>query len=126
MGCSLKAVGEAFERECVFPVSFNILSIRKRKGHFSVSVSSGGIALPIHLVTKGCSNRALLGVAPGNSSSGSFQHSDCSFSYLSIYLFRATPVHMEVPRLDTTATVMQDPRGICDLTAHRNVRSLIH
>ena len=67
MGCSLKVVGETSETECVFPLSFNILSIRKRKGRFSVSESSGGTALPTHLVPKGCSNRALLGVAPGNS-----------------------------------------------------------
>lgn len=60
MGYSLKVVEETFERGCVFPASFNILAIRKRKGRFSVSVSSGGTALPMHLVPKGCSNRALL------------------------------------------------------------------
>lgn len=41
MGCSLKAVGETSETECVFPVSFNILSIRKRKGRSSVSPVEG-------------------------------------------------------------------------------------
>lgn len=79
MGYSLKVEGETTEREYVCPVSFNILSIRKWKGRFSVSVSSGGIALPTHLVPKRCSNRALLGVAPGNSpGSRSSQPSDFS------------------------------------------------
>lgn len=79
MGYSLKVVGETFERGCVFSASFSILSTRKRKGRFSVSVSSGGTALPTHLVPKACSNRALLGVSPGNSpSSQSSQPSDFS------------------------------------------------
>lgn len=69
MGYGLKVVGETFERGCVFPTSFNILAIRKRKGRFSVSVSSGRTALSTHLVPKGCSNTALLVVAPGNSPS---------------------------------------------------------
>lgn len=79
MGYSLKVVGETFERGCAFPASFNIVTTRKRKGRFSVSVSSVGTALPTYLVPKGCSKRALLRVAPGNSpSSQSCQSTDFS------------------------------------------------
>lgn len=79
MRCSLKVVGETLERGCVFPASFNIITIRKRKGRFSVSVSSVGTALCMYLVPKGCATRALLGGAPGNTpSSQSCQSSDFS------------------------------------------------
>lgn len=62
-----------------FPCKFQHRAIRKRKGRFSVSVPSAGTAPPTHLIPKGCSNRALIGVAPGNSpSSQSCQSSDFS------------------------------------------------
>lgn len=49
------------------PKPCNILSTRKRKGRFSVHQRRDSPALPTHLVPKGCSTRACLGVALGNS-----------------------------------------------------------
>lgn len=66
LGYSLKVVGETFERGCIFPASFNFVTIRKRKGRKCVQCRDSFSHM---FGPKGCSKRAFLGVASGNSPS---------------------------------------------------------